>query len=137
MAEQGLFPGLRSFYATGIFSTKAVANFGYLMVNDTFSMLVALTILTLGFMLLCFLVWFAIVTQAGLVYNYSRIVANKKHDLHEGLNIGMKKFWPVFGFNAILKIVVYLIFFVLALPIVFWFAYPSIAQNLFFVVALS
>lgn len=135
VANQGLFPNLKSFLATGVFSRQAALNFGNLMLNDSFSLLMALTVMAILLMLLCFLIWFAVVSQAGLVNNYSRIIANKSHNLGEGLDAGMKKFWPVFGLNVLLKVIVYLIFTVIALPIVLWFTQPSIVQNLVFFVA--
>jgi len=135
VANQGLFPTLHSFWATGIFSTTAISNFGNLMLTDSFSLLMALTILTILAMLFCFLLWFAVVAQGGLVYNYSRIVANKSHDLKGGMDLGIKKFWPVFGLNVLLNIFVYVIFIVLALPVVLWFTHPSGAQISFFILA--
>ena len=135
VADHGLFPTLHSFWATGIFSTTALANFGNLMLTDSFSLLMALTILTVLAMLLCFLIWFAVVAQGGLIYNCSRIVSNKSHDLKNGMDLGMKRFWPVFGLNVILKFVIYVIFIVLALPVVLWFTHPSGAQICFFMFA--
>jgi hypothetical protein len=135
VVDRGLFPGLRSFLATGIFSRQAALNFGDLMINDSFGLLMSLTVMAVLLMLLCFLVWFSVVSQAGLVNNYSRIVAKKSHNLGEGLDTGIKKFWPVFGLYVLLKIVIYLIFTVIALPIVLWFVQPSVAQNFVFFVA--
>jgi len=135
VATKGLFPGIREYWATGFFSAQGLTNFGNLMLADSFSLLIVLTILAIGFLLSCFLLWFSVVSQGALVFNYSRLLANKSHSYNNGLEQGMKKFWPVLGLNVIQKAIVYLAFLILALPIVFWLYRPSIGQSLFFIIA--
>lgn len=134
VSEKGLFPNFKRFAATGIFSRNALANLGDVLVNDSFSLLVTLTIMSVLLLLFCFLIWFSVISQAALVNNYAKIANSKSHNLSAGLEAGMKKFWPVFGLNALLKLIVYIIFIILALPIVIWLVQPSMAQNLFFVI---
>lgn len=135
VATNGLFANFRSFWASNIFSMQALSNFGNIMMTDSLSMLIAFSILTIGFLLMIFLFWFSIISQSALVFNYSRIIANKSHNYKSGLELGMKKFWPVLGLNIILKAIVYIAFLALAVPIVVWFVHPSFGQNLFFVIA--
>lgn len=130
--EQGLFPGLRGLWSTGLFSATTASNFGKIMITDSFSLMMALTILVIGFMMFCLIVWFSTISQAGLVYNYSRIISNKSHDLKSGIDVGIKNFWPVFTFNLLLKAIVYVIFLIVAAPIVLWFVNQSFFQNVFF-----
>ncbi|MCX6796453.1 MAG: hypothetical protein NTW06_03055 [Candidatus Falkowbacteria bacterium] len=132
--ESGFLPSLKAFWSTGIFSGRAVANFGDLMINDSYNLLVALTVLAVLFLLFCFLIWFSVVCQAGLVNNYSRIVANKSHDFKAGIDAGTKKFWPVFGLNIILKVIIYIIYLLLALPVIFLYAKFSAWQFFIFTV---
>lgn len=135
IATDGLFPTLREFVSTGIFSRQAASNFGHVMISDSYSAMMVMTMMVILFMLLCFLVWFAIVSQIAIVNNYSRIIGNKSHNLNDGLDTGIKKFFPIFGINALVKIAIYLIFIILAVPIVFWPDQTSLARVLFFIIA--
>jgi len=47
-------------------------------------------------LLTIFLVWLMAVSQAAIVNNAANIIAEKSHNLKDGLFSGVKKFWPVF-----------------------------------------
>jgi hypothetical protein len=133
-ATQGFLPNLKAFWATGIFSPQGISNFGKILVSDSYDLLIALTILAIFLLLFCFIIWFAVVCQASLVNNYSRIIGKKSHNFTDGLDIGIKKFLPVFGLNAIFKIIIVTIYFLLAMPIIFLYSTSSSWQLLVFVV---
>jgi hypothetical protein len=117
----GFFSNLRNFWATGVFSPQGISNFGKILATDSYDLLIALTILTIFFLLFCFLIWFAIVCQASLVNNYARVIGRKNHSFADGLDVGVKKFWPIFGFNVILKVIIWTIYLLLALPTILFY----------------
>lgn len=65
-----------------------------------------------------FLFWLTIVSQSALVYNTMRAATKKKHNMGSGLEIGVKKFWPVLSLNLLLKFVIYGLFSLFGLYIV-------------------
>ena len=112
------FPGLERLSETGIFSFQIFKSLGQLSRQDPFSLFLALGVLLLIVLVSLFLLWLAITSQVALVHSAGKMRANKKHNFKESLNIGTKKFWPVFGLNIIFKIAVYALFIVLSLPII-------------------
>ena len=122
--NQGLFPSLRQFIETGIFSPSAIRNLGVLAREQTFSLFIVLSLLLISLILVIFIIWLTVVSQAAIVNNTARIKTSKKHNLKEGLEAGMNNFWPILALNAFLKLVIFVIFLVLSLPII-----ASLATN--------
>ncbi|MDD4901972.1 MAG: hypothetical protein PHE24_02440 [Patescibacteria group bacterium] len=103
-------------WTSTIFSSLAIF-FGQTANGNAFSNLIMLfkgapvfaTIFTafilIVFVVTLFVIWLAVVSQAGLVNNGAAIIKsnNKKEGLpiRDGLDKGIKKFWPVFGFDLI------------------------------------
>ena len=112
------FPGLERLSETGIFSLQIFKSLAQLSRQDPFSLFLALGILLLIVLISLFLMWLAITSQVALVNSAGKMRANKKHNFKESLNVGTKKFWPVFGLNIVFKIAVYVLFIVLSLPII-------------------
>ena len=112
------FPGLERLGETGIFSWQIFESLAQLSRQDPFSLFLALGVLLLIVLISLFLMWLAITSQVALVHSAGKMRANKKHNFKESLNIGTKKFWPVFGLNVVFKIAVYALFIVLSLPII-------------------
>ncbi len=134
--SQGLFPALRRFAETGIFSKQAIANIGQLVLEDPISLFFVLAVFLILVILICFLIWLVIVSQAALVNNSANIIAGKNHDFKQGIEAGMKKFWPVLGLNLLIKIIIYLVFVLLSLPVIFSIGQSSfIKANLLFVIS--
>jgi hypothetical protein len=129
----GFISTVKGFWATGVFSPRGISNLGKILVTDSYDLLIALTILAIFFLLLCFLIWFAIVCQVSLVNNYARIIGKKNHSFADGLDVGVKKFWPVFGFNVILKVIIWTIYLLLALPIILLYDKVSSWQLFIFI----
>ncbi|MFH1661643.1 MAG: hypothetical protein ABIA02_00895 [Candidatus Falkowbacteria bacterium] len=108
--------GFKKFAETGIFSLTALKNIGRLAIEEplSFLMIVVVGLVIIG--LFCFLVWLAIVSQAGLVDNSAKLIAEKKNKdlgIQSGVNIGIKNFWPVFSLNFLAKAIVFLVFAIL------------------------
>jgi len=120
---QNFFPNLSRLAETGIFSRNGLANMGELFKNDPFTTIILILVSLIILALVIFLVWLMIVSQTALVNNSAEIISNKKElpaGVKSGIAAGVKYFWPVLGLNIIIKAIVYLAFFLISLPIVFW-----------------
>lgn len=115
--DQGIVAGLKSFADTGLFQISTLGNIAKLMQQDPISTLVAICVLLTMLLIGLFLVWLTVVSQAALINNAVKINYGKKHDFQDGVAVGMSKFWSVFSLNAILKILLYLTFILLSLPL--------------------
>ncbi len=117
-SQQSFFPGLKTIAATGVFSIKTLSNIGQLFIKEPFTIIMMLLVGLIILILFGFLVWLTIVSQAGLVNNAALIIGNKKNNFQDGINAGIRNFWPVFGLNIIIKIVVFLVFLLISLPLI-------------------
>ena len=116
--SSGLFPGCRRFLETGFFSKATIINIGRLAQEEPFSLFMVLSLFIIFAALSVFIISLSISSQAGLVNNAASIKTDKKHSFKEGLATGMKNFWPVLGLNIILKLIIFIIFVILSLPII-------------------
>ena len=114
----GLFPALENLGSTGIFSQDIFINIARLAHSDPFSLFLVLGVLLLVAALSLFLVWLSVASQAAVVNNVARVKADKSHAFKSGLDAGIKNFWPVFGLHIILRLVLYVTFVLLGLPII-------------------
>jgi len=115
--NEGLFPGFKKIIDTGIFSKSALINLRQLAVEEPFSLFIFASLMLIIIIVSAFLIWLSISSQAALVNNSARIKTSKHHNLKDGLEVGIKKFWPVFLLNIILKAIIYIIFLLLSLPV--------------------
>ena len=119
--NQGFLQGAGNIIQTGIFSKSALANIGALIANDSVHFTVLLLVGLAVIALFCFLVFISVVSQAALVNNSAAIIKSKKRikiGIKDGAISGIKNFWPVFGLNMLVKIAVFLAFFLVWLPII-------------------
>lgn len=111
---------LQMLSSTGIFSLEALSNmFGLMKANPISALMSVIAIILLLFML-GFLVWLAISSQGAIVAKIQKIEEGKKEeksDFRADLQKGSHSFWPVFGFNAFLKIAIDLAFLLVSLPV--------------------
>lgn len=134
--SQKLLPGWQRFAETGIFNTNIFSNAGRLLINDPISLIFILVVFLMIIFLVGFLIWLVIVSQAALVNNSANIIAGKSHDFKQGLEVGLKKFWPVLGLNILIKAMIYIVFVLLSLPVIFSVAQSNfIAANLLFLIS--
>ncbi len=118
--SSNIIPGLQSLHGLlqiDFFSVHTLDNIGQLLINDPATLLVSLAIFLLIIFLTAFIVWLVIISQGALVHNAARVISGKKHDFKSGLEAGMKKFWPVFGLNATVKIIIYILLLIVSLPV--------------------
>lgn len=127
----GFFPGWQRFIETGVFSSQTLINIKQIMHEDPLSLIMILAVGLVIFVLFGFLVWLVIVSQAALVNNSADIITEKKLGklrIQNGVAVGMKNFWPVFGLNIVIKLVIYLLFILLSLPFVLSLAPHSFSE---------
>jgi hypothetical protein len=124
----GFFPGLSNLGQTGIFNLNIFSNLAQLSRSDPFSLFIALGAFLLIVTLSLFLVWLSVTSQAALVNNVARAKADRKHNFKQGLTAGTKYFWPVFGLHVLLRIILYIAFILLSLPIAVSASQPELTS---------
>jgi hypothetical protein len=131
------FSGLAAFFNQGILNGNFFRGMGTYYKQDP----IAASIFTVFFMVVVvlslFLLWLAIVSQAGLNADSAKIIKSgdkgEKPTIASGLEVGAKKFWPVLGFNLIAIVLVYLFSAIAGLPLVFMPDRPDIDVMLLYV----
>lgn len=106
---------------TGIFSKNTLTNIGSIIANEPVQFVILLLVGLIILVLFCFLIFTAIVSQTAIVNNSAVIINGKnkgKFGIKDGAIIGIKNFWSVFGLNALSKLVIFLAFFFVSLPII-------------------
>ncbi len=105
-------------------STSLIGNIALYYKHDP----VATTIFLIFFSIVCFLFvflfWMAVVSQAGLVSDSSKIIKSGKNTeasatIASGMNAGHKKFWPVAGINVVTALLIILFSAMAGAPLVF------------------
>lgn len=86
--------------------------------NNPQAMGTALVVFILTTILAIFLFWLAIISQIGLIRNITLIHQNKKATLNEGIDFAIKNFWPVLFINILMKLAVFILFFILGREII-------------------
>jgi hypothetical protein len=110
--------GLGRFLA--FFNPELWSNFGPYFAEDPRGALVSIILLLLALAIFIFIVIMSISSQAALVDQAKKLYNNEKKDLgiSKGMLVGQTHFWPVLGINALVKIVIACIFFLMTLPII-------------------
>ncbi len=134
---QSLFPSLNNIIATGVFSKRTLSNIGDLILTNPSSLIMILVIGLTILSLIGFLIWLTIVSQIAIVNNSFRITAGKRGDFKDGVFVGVRKFWPVLGLNILIKLVIFVAFLLISLPLtsVLMSQTETISANLFYVLA--
>lgn len=107
--------------STGILSLKSFSNMLGLMKANPLSALMTIIAVVLLLCLICFIIWLAISSQGAIVRKIWKIDSKKgsnRADFREDLNEGSKSFWPILGFNFLLKIAINFAFIIVSLPVI-------------------
>ncbi len=104
-----------SLYEKGFFHQGFLNNLGRAISRDPFSFLMILLLFFLVLLLFVFLIWIAIISQAGLIFSIAEINKRKKIDIHKGMAIGRKKFWPVLSLYIVIKFIIWTFSFLLGI----------------------
>lgn len=132
-ARDVLFPTWQRFAETGIFNGSALSNIANLARTEPYTLFLALTTLFIIVLLVMFILWLTIVSQVAIVHNTAKIKHDKEHDFKDGIMQGIKNFWPVLGFNLIIKLISAVLLFLIGLPIFFGFVKTTFTINLTYV----
>jgi len=107
---------------------------------DTFttSPITKIWLLVLIFGLFLVAVWIVIIAQAGLIQSAGNLDADKPANLKQALQVGHKKFWPIFWLNVLTRFISSLLLVVAFLPFLISFlASPSVGWNLTILLIIS
>lgn len=89
--------------------------------QDFWTVLNALTILLITLILLASFIWLAVTSQAALVGSLKKILTSKKKldnlSIRDSMSEGYRHFWPVLGLNIVMKALIYLVVFIVGLPL--------------------
>lgn len=120
--NNGFIETYKRFCETGIFSHHTFSNIGHLLKTDTATMVILLFFGLVTLVLIGFLIWLSVVSQVALVDNSAVIISSKKKKIdvgiRQGVLVGAKKFWPVFGLNILVKVIIFLALLIASIPIV-------------------
>jgi hypothetical protein len=123
--QDGVFPGVAKFLNSGALSGLTFSNFLQAFQQDPLSVVIILVLFLILAILFIFMLWLSVVSQAGLINNSAEAIqSNKKYSslgIKDGVRAGIKYFWPVLGWNLIIKTFIYASFAIILLPIVYLF----------------
>jgi len=138
--KEGLYGNFSGFFqsisSTGIFSLKALSNMLGLMKANPISALMSVIAVILLLCLFGFIVWLAISSQGAIVSKIQKIEEEKggdKPDFRADLDKGSRSFWPIIGFNVLLKIGINFVFFLVSLPVILMLT-NSLAFSILYVI---
>jgi len=126
--DGGVSSGLGGLAQTGILSRQILPNLARAFVNDPVTFLIIIIVFFVIAVLICFLVWLIVVSQTALINNTAKIIGGKDSSFKEGIEVGVKKFWPVLGMNIVQKVLIYLFIFILGLSLF----YGSLGTSIFY-----
>ncbi len=113
-SDRGFFLDWRMIAQTGVFSVDTLGNMRELLDKDPLSLFLATFVFLVVIILSLFVVWISIVSLVAIVHNSALSFQLKRADFNTGLDAGTKKFWPVFFFNVIVRLAIYLFFAIIA-----------------------
>lgn len=128
--------GIKEFLNTNIFSSNTLVTLKNFISENPLSFTTSLVVLIIFLALLLFILWLTIISQTALVNNSANAIAGKKHNFKDGLECGIKNFWPVLGYNLISKIIIYGVFMLISLPVIFSAGVSgTVGVNLFYLIS--
>jgi len=107
-------------------------NTGSMLGLMAFVKLIVVLAVFLSFTLLIF--WLATVSQVALIKNSALAADGREHNFEDGMNFASKKFWSVLAYNMIFKVIIYLAFFAVTLPFVY---FSFLANSIFYYIVFA
>lgn len=127
--NRNLFSGLAVFFNDGVLKGNFFRGIREYYQQDPVAASIFIVFFLVVVVLGLFLLWLAVVSQAGLNSDAAKIIKSgdkgEKTTIGSGLEVGAKKFWPVLGFNLIAIFFVCLFSALAGLPLVFMPARPD------------
>lgn len=114
---QGFSDSLSRLISADLFSGQALSAINDLFAQDAFSFILFIIITLVILVMVGFLIWLSVASQAALVNNSAAIISGKKNSFKDGIEKGAKVFWPVFGLNIASKVIIAILFMIIGLPI--------------------
>ncbi len=106
--------------------------------QDFWTILSVTSIILISVILLTFFIWMAITSQGALISSVKKIITAKKKPenltVRDSLSEGYKHFWPVLGLNIFVKGLIYLIVFLISLPLLFMVVSNSFALYVAYII---
>lgn len=116
---QEIIDNFKTIASTNILSGQTFLTLKSLMLENPATFMVTIFVGLLLIALALFLIWVMITSETALVNNSANILTGKKHQFNDGIQSGIKHFWPVLGYNLITKLVIYLGLILISLPVIF------------------
>lgn len=112
---------LKNLYQGGFINT-VVANLKYLFTHQP---LTAILVILFLLALLAILIWLAITSQVALFDSVNKISRHEKTSLSIAYKAGVKYFSPAFIINLLGRILIWLLFLLLALPLISYYLFSN------------
>lgn len=100
---------------SGILTLTGLKNLSQRAATEPLSVLRAVLILLFLLGITAIIIRLIVIAQGALIYGTAYINANKKFNLKPARQVGIKKFWPIFGLNAFEFVVLSALFYSLTL----------------------
>lgn len=116
--------GLTSLFNFKFFYQSITSSLANIFKTDFIFALDNILALILVALILAFFIWLIVACQGGLISHVQKIIDHKKKDspkliVKDGLSVGHKNFWSLFGLNIIFKILINFVFLLLSIPFLF------------------
>ena len=134
--NENIFASFAHMIRSGVFGGGLFTNLARLFEKNPLSAVIFVVFSLIFIVLAMFLLWLAIVSQIGLISNSAKIIKSngkdRKTTIKEGIEVGMRNFWPVLGFNLIIGAVIFFLAVFIGLPLIYITAKASTAVNLLY-----
>ncbi|MEI7498287.1 MAG: hypothetical protein WCK11_03335 [Candidatus Falkowbacteria bacterium] len=115
ISMSGFFTTLKD---TNVFSAQGWEGMKLFMVQRPDAFFILLILLLIFLALFLFLLWLSVVSQTAIVQNTANIANDKAASVKIGVQSGATHFWPILGFNIMIKIIVMLALAFLSWPLI-------------------
>lgn len=137
-ANESFFPNIQNIAEKGFFSFQTIENIGVIFKKDPAFILMIIAVGLIVLVLFLLLVWMIIISQIAIVDQAAKIIKSKTKlpevGIKNGLQVGIKKFWPIFYMNLISKSFVWIAFMLISLPIVSLSTEFTLKNNLIYLI---
>jgi hypothetical protein len=135
--NSSFFSALAVFYSQTAAAGNVFINLAAIFKRDPVSSAIFISFLLIIILVLIFLFWLAVISQAGLINNAAKIIrSNGKKEgatIQEGISVGVKKFWPVLGYNLIAATLTCFFAVLVGLPLIFLTAQSDASVYLLYI----
>ncbi len=134
----GSFMRLGSILAVGDVIKNFFLGLISLFRQDFWTVLGVFSIILISVVIITFFVWMAITSQAAMISSLKKIITAKKKPenltIQNSLTEGYRHFWPVLGLNIFIKSLIYIIVFLISLPLLFMVVSDSLILYITYII---